>query len=199
MSESQNTVTLRCTTACSHWFATLINTVINRFTFYTQRCVIVFIRLIIHIFVNFRQFALRMNISRSHVVSHCFNDGVCRLFRIRNDTLPLQCLKCACPEEWAGKRCEERVSFPKDCVIQTSGTNVALIIIVFFLVAAVIGLVIYAIYTHSSVRKFFVNMDPRSGAPIGIRQTVAREDSGAYVMCSPYLTADDTSRQPSSM
>ncbi|KAF5401775.1 hypothetical protein PHET_04887 [Paragonimus heterotremus] len=150
-------------------------------------------------YVLFFQSAPHMNISLSHVVSHCFNDGVCRLFRIRNDTLPLQCLKCACPEEWAGKRCEERVSFPKDYVIQYSGTNVALIIVVFFLVAAVIGLVIYAIYTHSSVRKFFVNMDPRSGAPIGMRQTVAREDSGAYAMCSPHLRTDDTSRQPSSL
>ncbi|KAA3677628.1 uncharacterized protein DEA37_0008399 [Paragonimus westermani] len=140
-----------------------------------------------------------MNISRSHVVSHCFNDGVCRLFRIRNDTLPLKCLKCACPEEWAGRRCEKRVSFPKDYVIQTSDSNVALIIIVFFLTAAVIGLVIYAIYMHSTVRKFFVNMDPRTGAPIDTRQTVAREDSGAYAMCGPYLEADAASRQPSSL
>ncbi|KAG5449338.1 hypothetical protein CSKR_108419 [Clonorchis sinensis] len=81
------------------------------------------------------------NINWAHLKSHCFNDGVCTLHRLSEALLPLECLKCACPPEWNGTRCETRIAFPKQpLVVYVSSGNGGLIVVVVMLLLLVVAL-----------------------------------------------------------
>uniref|UniRef100_A0A5K4FAR1 EGF-like domain-containing protein n=1 Tax=Schistosoma mansoni TaxID=6183 RepID=A0A5K4FAR1_SCHMA len=41
--------------------------------------------------------------------TYCFNNGECTLCSEQNPSIETKCLRCRCPREWAGDRCETKI------------------------------------------------------------------------------------------
>lgn len=99
-----------------------------------------------------------MNINLVRTKNHCFNYGICTLHRLGNTSKTLECLKCMCPREWSGKRCENRVAFPIDFPPVVCHTSVALIVLFAISLLICLCLVLYVVYSSGIIRKLMTSV-----------------------------------------